>query len=144
MRLTSKSAVCVAAMSLGLLLLFCASVRPEDAKNAKPDIKELQQKRLALLGKVHDVVRNLYQNARIEYGEAHAAQAEYFAARREYAETREERIKACDEAIEEALEWQKLAEALKISARATEIGILRSKAYLLEMQIERAKAEAEK
>ncbi len=111
MRPSPKMSVCLAATSVVLLLAFCNSVRTAEPEQANPGVKELQQKRLAVLEQMADTGEKLFQSARISYEEVSAAQRELLAAHLELAQTRDERIKACDEALKEALECQAIVKA---------------------------------
>jgi hypothetical protein len=141
---TPKLSVCLVAISMGLLLVFGNSVWPREAEKAKLSVKELQQKRLAVLEQIVAVEKKLFQNARTPYEAIHAAQRELFLARIDYAETQKDRIKACDEAMQETLEMQKIAEARRVAARGSGVAVLQADALLLEIQIMREKAGAEK
>jgi outer membrane protein TolC len=144
MRPSPKMSVCLAAASVGLLLVFCNSVRTAETEKANPGIKELQQQRLAVLKEVHDIAERYFTNARISYDQVLAAQRELLAARLEYAETREDRIKACDDLIEEARAEMSHLEQMVRNGQATQVAVLKAQAYLLEVQIALAKAEAGK
>jgi outer membrane protein TolC len=141
MRPTPKISVCLVAISVGLLLAFCNSARPESTDKAKADIKELQQKRLAVLQQASDGAKLLFKNARVEFAEVLPARRELFAARIEYADTREDRLKACDEAIEDARQMLEIVQARKAAARASAVSVWQAQAFELEAQIARAKAE---
>ncbi|HEX4145010.1 MAG TPA: hypothetical protein VHY91_16005 [Pirellulales bacterium] len=141
---TPKLSVCLVAIGMGLLLVFCNSVWPEEAEKAKPSVKELQQKRLAILEQVVAIEKNLFQNARVSYDAILAAERELLAARIQYAETQTERIKACDEAIQEALAMHELLQARQIAARGLAVAVLQAEAYVLEAQIMRENAVNEK
>ncbi len=98
---------------------FAIPARPESTEKAKADIKELQQKRLAVLEQLCDVAKKLFSQARVEFTEVLAARRRLLAdAPRQRADTRQDRIKACDEAIEEARQWQAITEARFRDARA--------------------------
>ncbi len=145
MRTTRKFSVFllpVTASCVALLFVFCNSVWPEEAKKASPRVKELQQKRLAVLEEIRGAAKQLYANSRVSYEEFHAAQRELLAARIAYADTQKERIKACDDAIQEASAWQQLARAKVEASQATRVEELKANAFLLETQIAREKAEA--
>lgn len=126
--------------SMGLLFVFCNSVWPEDSQKAIPRVKELQQKRLEVLEEIHGAAKQLFLSARTSFDEVHAAAAALLAARIEYADTQKDRIKACDDAIQEALEWQKAVQQMVQAGRATELVRLKAQAYVLEIQIAREKA----
>ena len=140
----SKLSVCLAAVGMGLVLVLCNSGRPEDAARAKPSIKELEQKRLEDLEQVHQVARNLFQNARIEYEKVLDSGRDLLAARLEYAQTQEDRVRACDAAIEDAEKSVELINARVAFARSNAAAALKAQAYLLEAQIARAKLDADK
>jgi hypothetical protein len=117
--------------------------QPRKTEKANARTKELQQKRLAVLEEIHDSAKRLFASARTSFDEVHAAAAVLLAARIEYAETQQDRIKACDEAIQEALGWQKVAQQMVQTGHATGVVELKAQAYLLEAQIAREKAETE-
>jgi outer membrane protein TolC len=144
MRPTPKFSVCLMAISVGLLLVFCSSVWTAEAVKVDSPIKELQQKRLAILEQIADVAKQLFKNARIPYEATLAAQRDLLTARLDYAETHEDRIKVCDDAIAQATETQEIAEAMRKSARGSQLAVLSADAFLLEAQISREKAGAEK
>jgi hypothetical protein len=133
--------VCLVAISTSLLLVFCNSGTPEEPQKPQPSIKELQQKRLAVLEALCDGAERLYQNGRLEYSEVHAAERALFAARLAYADTPQDRLKACDDAIKRARHAQAINQARKEGARGTDVGVLQAKDFELEAQIARAKIE---
>ena len=144
MRPSPKISICLAAISIGLLLVFGLSGKTEEPAEAQPNIKQLQQQRLALLVQTRDIAKNLVERARIDYAAVHKAERELFAARLEYAETKQDRIKACDQAIAEARFGQALNKARKEGGRGTEIDVLNAKEFELQAQIERMKFEQSK
>jgi hypothetical protein len=117
--------------------------QPKKTEKANARTKELQQKRLAVLEEIHDSAKQLFASARTSFDEVHAAAAALLAARIEYAESQKDRIKVCDEAVQEAVEWQKFAQQMAQAGQATGIVELKAQAYLLEAQIAREKAETE-
>ena len=135
--------VCLLAISVGLLFVISTPVLPEEPQKAQSSIKELQRKRLADLEKLCDVADRLYQKARVEYSQVHAAERELLAARLAYAETKEDRIKACDDAIKQARQGQGINQARKESARGTDLEVSQAQAFELEAQIARAKVETD-
>src|SRR5690349_16292103 len=140
MRPNPKVWICLVASSLGsigLLFVFCNSVRPDDEQKAVSRVKELQQERLALLEEIHGVAKQLFLSARTSFEEVHIASAALLAARIEYADTQKDRIKACDDAIQEALEWQKAVQQMVEAGRATDLVRLKAQAYVLEIRIAR-------
>jgi outer membrane protein TolC len=136
--------ICLVTISMGLLFVICNSGKPEEPQNSPASIKELQQKRLATLEKLCDAAEKLYQNARVEYSDVHAAQRELFAARLAYTDTRQDRIRACDEAIKQARQAQSLNQARKDGARGTDLSVLQAQAFEQEAQIARARVEVDK
>jgi len=144
MRPTSKISLCFLVSCVGLLFVFSNSVWTQEAKKANSRIKELQQQRLVVLEQVHDTAKQLFQNARIQFESVHGAAAELFAARLEYAETQEDRIKACDDAVKAATECYEVVLAQKQASRGSEFAVLKAKAFVLEVQIAREKAETHK
>ena len=123
MRPTPKFSICLVAISLGLLVLSSLAWT-EEPQQANPGIKELQQKRLAILEQVADVAKHLFQNARITYEATLAAQRDLLTARLDYAETQKDRIKACDNAIAEATEMHKIADEMRKTTRGSQLAVL--------------------
>jgi hypothetical protein len=105
-----------------------------------PRVKEFQQKRLAVLEKLHEVTKQLFTNEQVAYEDVHAAKVELLAARRDYADTQEGRIKACDEAVQEAVAWHTLVQARVETGRASPVDQLKAQAFLLEAQLTRENA----
>jgi len=143
---TPKFSVCLVAISvgcMGLLSVFSNSVWPKETEKANSRVKELQQKRLAVLEKIHDVAKQGFANARTSQEEVHAAKLDLLAARLEYADTRKERIQVCDEALQEALEWQQIVQAMVEANRASGLAELKAQAYLLDTQITRENEETD-
>src|ERR1700677_3931433 len=102
MRATPKISVSFVAISVScasLLFGLCNSVWPQETKKAATRIRELQQKRLAVLEQAHEAAKDSFSNARVSYDEVHATKFALLAARRDYAETQRDRLKACDEAV---------------------------------------------
>ena len=65
------------------------------------------------------------------------------AARLEYAATQKDRIKACDEAVQDAIDWHARVQAMKEAGRATPVDELKAQAWLLKTQIARENAETD-
>lgn len=144
MRPTPKISVRLLAISIccvGLLFVFCSSVRTQETKKVSPRIKELQKQRLAILEEVCDTAKKLFANARTTFEDVHAAERTLLDARLAYAETRKDRIKACDEAIQNAIEWHRLMQARVQASQATRLEELKARASLLEIQIMRENAK---
>jgi len=142
MRPFPKISVSLATISLGVLLVLCNSAKSEEPQKEALTVKQLQQRRLALLEQICDIGMKLYQNGRIEYTDVLSARRELLTARLEYAETKQERIKACDEAIVFSSQMLALAKAHQEGARGTAVEVLRVQDFELQAQIARAKAEA--
>ncbi|HEY1599133.1 MAG TPA: hypothetical protein VGG64_05995 [Pirellulales bacterium] len=146
--------VAVGCLALGFCLWQVSSGQQIPGTKAAPEpraeapqqatVKELEQKRLALLEQVCTSVNKHFENGRTEYVEVLVAQHELLAARLEYAETQQDRIKVCDQAIENARLIVEQSEQRRMSAKGTAIEVLRAQEFLLQAQIARAKAEAEK
>ena len=139
-RWSSARLLAISMSGMVLLFVFCNSVWTQETKKSSPRVKELQQQRLAVLEEICDGANRLYRNARIEFEDVHAAERELFVARITHAETQKDRINACDEAIKHATEWHQIAQARKESARGTQIPVLKSQAFMLEVQIARENA----
>ncbi len=144
MRPTLKAFGCLLAIGAGLFVASVRPVWPEEAAKAAPGLKELQQKRLAVLESVRDSAQVMFSHGRAGYDDVHTASIELFEARLAYSETREERTRACDEALKEAVAWQEIAQTNLERALSTRIPVLRAEAYVLRIQIERKNVEAEK
>jgi outer membrane protein TolC len=144
MRRTPKSLACllgVAGCFAGLFLAFCNPAVSNDTEEKSTKVKELEQKRLAVLEKIHDLARKGVMEGLISHEQLRAAKSELLSARLDYADSKQERIKICDEGVKDATEWQKTVQAgvqAKVFSRMDE---LRAEADLLEAQIARANAE---
>lgn len=138
-KVVSVRSLGIIAICAGLMFVICNPACTQETKKSTARIKELQQQRLAILEEIRDVTTNLYRSARIEFEDVYTVEHELFIARTTYAETQKERINACDEAIKHAAEWRQIAETRKEFARGTDITVLRSKAFTLEVQIAREK-----
>ncbi|HEY4308448.1 MAG TPA: hypothetical protein VGN12_03260 [Pirellulales bacterium] len=145
--------VAVGCLALGICLWQVSSSQQVAETKAPPEpraeapqatVKELEQKRLALLEQVCTFVKKHFENGRTEYVEVLTAQRELLAARLEYAETKQDRIKVCDQAIENARLIVEQSEQRRTSAKGTAIEVLRAQDFLLQAQIARAKAVADK
>jgi hypothetical protein len=123
------------------MLMCCNAVWPQDGAKANR-IKELQQRRLAVLEEMHRTATALFKNARMPYEELRGISEELLTARYEYAATKEDRLKACEDAIKEAQESIEFLRARQAAARGTVVEVLKAQDYLLEAQIAREKAEA--
>ncbi len=136
---TSVRLLTIIAIGAVLMFMICKPVWTQEAKSSTRRVKVLQQQRLAILAEICDVATKLYRNARIEFDSVYAAEHELFIARMTSAETQKERIDACDEAIKHAAEWRQIAQTRKEFARGTDIAVLKSEAFSLEVQIAREK-----
>lgn len=139
---TSFYLVVISASCAGLLFFFANSVRSQEVKNVSPQIKELQQRRLAILEKLRDSATRLFQNARVSYDVVESAESELLVARLAYTVGKEDRIKVCDEAIEHATKCMDLAKKRKEAAKGTELDELKAQAFMIEAQILRENAMA--
>lgn len=146
MRQTQKSLACLAgltACSLWLLFLFSNQVLPEETAQKGPRIKELEQKRLEILEKIHELARKAFKDGVITHEQLRVAKNDLLSAKHDYAETREERIKICDEAVQEAKDWQKIVQEGVKAAVFSRLDELKAQSDLLEAQISRVRADDE-
>lgn len=145
MRKTLKVFSCVVAICAGLFIASGNSVWPEEAaQGGNPRIKELQQKRLAVLEAIRDSAQTLFSHGKLPYDDIHAASVDLLGARLAYARTRDERIQICDEAVKEAVAAQEIAQGMFERALTTRIPVLKAEAYVLKTQIDRQNAETDK
>jgi hypothetical protein len=125
--------------SLTALNFFTASVRAEPPVS----LKELKEKRLALLMKIHKATE---ERRRVDpsapFDEVRRAMADVIAARFDLAATAEERVKVCQDGVKYAEGWEKLVEDYVKGARGSPIDLLRARAYVLESRIALEKAKA--
>jgi len=142
MRPASRLSVCLAAIGVAFTLVFCNYGRTEETAKAKPGIKELRQKRLAVLQQLCEIAHKQFQGGRLELPEVLAAYRQRFAIRLESAETKADRINVCLDAISHAAQLRDIAKSRQESARGTYIAVLQAQDYELEIQIAHAKAEA--
>ena len=135
--------VAVSACAVGLCFVFCGSVVPKETEKTNARLKELQQKRLIVLEKLHTLAKKGFADGISSQEEVHTTKVELMSARIEYAETRQDRIKACEEAIQEAVNWHNVIEQAVKAKTLPQFDELKAQAYLLDAQIAREKAEVE-
>lgn len=143
MRPTLKVSGCLVTVCAGLLVACSSSVWPEEAGDRR-GVRELQQKRLAVLESIRESAQALFSRGQAPYDDVHTASVDLFEARLAYAETRNERIQACDEALKEARTWREIAQGMFEKALSSRIPVLKAEAYVLKVQIDRQNAEAGK
>jgi outer membrane protein TolC len=144
MRRTPKSLACllgVAGCFAGLFLAFCNPAVSNDTEEKSAKVKELEQKRLAVLEKIYDLARKGVMEGLISHEQLRAAKSELLSARLDYADTKQERIKICDEVVRDATEWQKSVQQGIKTGVFSRMDELRAEADLLEAQIARENAE---
>jgi outer membrane protein TolC len=132
---------------LSLLLAFCNSVIADDKAEPSDKIKELKEKRLAVLVKISDILEERQRNGIVLHFDAvHKAKVDVLAARLDLAETKEDRIKVCEEAVKEATEWEAILKQSVEGGFASPIDLLKAQAATLESRIalEKAKAQGKK
>jgi len=135
-----RSLACLLGFSgclVSLFLIFCKPVASDDTEAKRPRIKELEQKRLAVLEKIHDLTKKGFLDGLVSHEQVHTAKADLLSARLDYAETKKDRIKICDEAVNDALEWQKLVQQGAVARVASRIDELRADSDLLSAQLTR-------
>jgi|GEM_PF-2704342 outer membrane protein TolC len=125
---------------VGLLFVFCNSLWTQETKIANPNVKELQKQRLAVLVEIRDAAKKIYETGHTDLQVVLTADRALLDARVAYAEARKDRIKACDEAIQNAIEFHQSALTRKRAARATQLEVLKAQDSLLEAQIMRENA----
>src|SRR5882672_7762656 len=102
MRRTPKSLACLVGVTgclVSLFLAFCNPVVSNETEEKSTKIKELEQKRLAVLEKIYDLAKQGVMNGLISHDQLRAAKSELLSARLDYADTKQERIKICDEGV---------------------------------------------
>lgn len=146
MHTTPRSLVFLAALSacsVGLVFAFDSSVMPDETAKTNPRLKELQQKRLAVLEKIHGLAKKGFADGFSSAEDVHTTKVELLTARFEYADTRPDRIKACDDAVQEAVDWHNVVQQAVKAKTLSQFDELKAQSYLLEAQIARAKAEVD-
>ena len=144
MRRTSRSLACLVGVTgclVSLFLVLCNPVVSKESEEKSGKVKELEQKRLAVLKTIHDLAKKGFMDGLISHEQLRTAKTDFLSAQLDYADTKKDRIKACDEAVEDAREWQKTVQEgmkAKVFSRFDE---LKAQADLLEAQITRENAE---
>src|SRR5947209_4646569 len=89
--------VVLAVTFLSGFFLMCNSAFAQDKTGSGDKIKELNEKRLGLLVKIHEVTLKGYQagDGKFTYAQVHQTKADLLAARLDLAEKKEDRIKIC-------------------------------------------------
>jgi hypothetical protein len=131
---------------LSLLLTCCNLVTADEMAEPSDKIKELKEKRLAVLVKIFDTLEEKQRSGLVLHFDAvHKAKVDVLAARLDLAETNEDRIKVCEEAVKEANEWEAILKEQE-GAFASPIDRLKAQAAGLECRIalEKAKAQGKK
>src|ERR1700737_793079 len=141
MRQSQKSLACLAgltACSLCLLFVFSNQVLPEETAKKSPRIKELEQKRLEVLEKIHELARKAFGDGVITHEQLRVTKNDLLSAKHDYAETREERIKICDDAVQEAKDWQKIVQEGVKANVFSRLSEPKAQSVLFEAKISRA------
>jgi hypothetical protein len=132
---------------LSLLLTVASSVTADDKAEPSDKIKELKEKRLAVLVKIVDSLEQKQRGGMLlPFDAVHKAKVDVLAARFDLAETKEDRIKVCEEAVKEAADWEASLKNLVEGGFASPVDLLKAQAGGLECRIalEKAKAEGKK
>ncbi len=136
-----KSLVRPVGFSVILLgLALCSRVDSNEAEKSGK-VKELQQKRLAVLEQIHDLTKKGFMDGLVSHDQLHTAKADLLSARLDYAETKKDRIKICDEAVKDATAWQKTVQAGAAAKVLSRYDELKAESDLLEAQITRENAD---
>lgn len=143
MRRTPKSLACLVGVTGCLMSLFLVFGRPVVSKETETSskVKESHKKRLAVLQTIHDLTKKGFTDGVIAYEQLRTAKADLLSARLDYAESKKDRITACDEAIADAKEWQKIVQQGAKGNAFSRFDELKAEADLLEAQITRENAE---
>jgi outer membrane protein TolC len=126
---------------VSLFLVFCKPVVSNETEGKTTKVKELEQKRLAVLEKIHGLTKKGFLDGLISYEQLHTAKADLLSARLEYADAKKDRITICDEAVKDAKEWQKIVQEGATAKVFSQLDELRAESDLLEAQITREHAD---
>jgi len=126
---------------VSLFLVFCNPVVSNETEGKSTKVKELEQKRLAVLAKVHDLTKKGFIDGLIAYEQLRTAKNDLLSAKYDYADTRQDRIKISDEAVKDAIEWQKIVQEGAKANAFSRIDALKAESDLLQAQITREKAD---
>ena len=126
----------VVSMSIVLLALG-PTARAEQPEG----LKQLKEKRLALLLKIHEATK---KGQRIDPAmppdQVRKTMVDVFAAKLDLAETKADRIKIWEEAVKYAQEWEKQVKEMRKNGFAAPVDLLNAEAYVLEARIGLEKA----
>jgi outer membrane protein TolC len=137
MRRTPKSLACLVGVAACLASLFLVSSNPVASKETETSskVKELQKKRFAVLQSIYDLTKKGFDDGVIAYEQVRTAKSDLLSAKLDYAETKKDRIKACDEAVADAKEWQKIVQVAVKGNALSRFDELKAESDLLEAQI---------
>jgi outer membrane protein TolC len=144
MRRTPKSLACIVGFIsclVGLGFVFCSPVVSNETEGKSSKVKELQQKRLAVLEKVYDLAKQGLTAGLISYEQLRTTKTDLLTAKFDYAETKKDRIKIADEAVNDAKEWQKIVQEGVKARIFSRIEELKAESDLLQAQITRENAD---
>ena len=143
MRRSSKSllwligvVVCLA----GLCLAFNNPVVSKETETSSK-VKDLQKERLAVLQSIYDLTKKGFNDGVVSYEQLRTSKSDLLSARVDYADAKTDKIKACDEAVEDAKNWQKIVQDGVKSNVFSRFDDLKTQSDLLDAQITRENAD---
>jgi hypothetical protein len=133
-----------AACLLSVLLTFGNPFPAVGKAEPSDSIKELKEKRLALLVRIYKATE---ERSRIDVNlpsdEVHKTKIAVDAARLDLAETKEDRVKACEDIVRSAEGWEKHVTDLVKNGHVSPTELLKAQANVLETRIALEKAHAQ-
>ena len=112
---------------------------------AKPDtIKELQEKRIAVLKEIVQLAEQAYKGSQFGLDQVIKARLDLLQAQLDTSQTREDRVRLLEEMVKQAEALEEAVKKLVEAKRATGIEGLKAKAFVLETKITLERARAAK
>jgi hypothetical protein len=140
MRQPPQSLACLWGFAGCLVSLHLALSNPaasDDTEGKRPRVKELEQKRLAILDRIYNLTRKGFMEGLVSHEQVHTAKTELLSARLDYADSKKDRIKICDEAVNDAIEWQKIVQQGVAAKAFSQMDDLRAESDLITAQLTR-------
>jgi hypothetical protein len=131
------ASVCIVSILVVASILAACSSRaasPDSMPRGKPEVKELQKKRIAVLCEAQKIAHSQYLVGTIEFLGVKAIEREWLEARLDAAETPQQRIAVLEEAQKSAEELLKAADRI-CAVQATVLDVALAKSLLLKIKI---------
>jgi hypothetical protein len=114
------------------------------AADSAEKIRELRQRRLAILEEIQKVVSMQYGSGNVGYDAVHNASTAVLKAQLELCQTKQERVAVWRKLIDEAKQWNHYVEQGSEAGKRSEVDRLDSAIYLLDCEIGLERTLAEK